>query len=96
MQFLTNRNIRLKAITDVMAGVWRTGRRVTITEMEKGLYLFQFYNHLDMEGVEGGGPWSFDNYLLVLGRAQVGVAPATIPLFHVAFGSKLITILLVL
>lgn len=39
-----------------------------------------------MERVEGGGPWSFDNYLFVLlSRAQMGVAPATIPLFHVAF-----------
>lgn len=84
-RFLTDRSIRLKTMVEVMANVWRPGRRVTITEVEKGFYLFQFYHRLDMERVTNDGPWSFDNHLLVLGRVQLGVVMSHIPLFHVAF-----------
>lgn len=43
---------------------------MTITETEKGLFLFQ---------------WSFDSHLLVLGRVHVGAIMANIPLVHVPF-----------
>lgn len=38
-----------------------------------------------MERVLKGGPWTFDNHLLVLGRMQLGVPIPDIPLFHVEF-----------
>lgn len=31
-----------------------------------------------------GGPWSFDNYMLVLNQVQAGVSPDQIPLVHMA------------
>lgn len=38
-----------------------------------------------MEAAVKGGPWTFDNHLLVLGRMQVGVPLQNIPLYHVEF-----------
>lgn len=84
-RFLTDRIIRLKAMKEVLPGVWRLGRGVNITETEKGLFLFQFFHQVDLERVEGGGPWSFDGHLLVLSRVHMGVTLTSIPLFHVAF-----------
>lgn len=84
-RFLTDRSIRFTSMRDTLSKIWRPGKGVTISETEKGLYLFQFYHRLDMERVVNGGPWSYDNHLLVFGRVQLGVAMTTIPLFHVAF-----------
>lgn len=84
--FLTDMSIRLKVMMEIIANVWRPRRGVTITETEKGLYLFQIYHILDMDKVVNGGPWNFDNHLLLLGRVQMGVTlSSSIPLFHVAF-----------
>lgn len=63
-RFLTDRNIRVNVMKEVLANVWRPRRGVTITETDKGLSLFQFYHRLDLETVVEGGPWSFDNHLL--------------------------------
>lgn len=38
-----------------------------------------------MDRVTSGGPWSFDNHLLILGRVGVGAVLANISLFHVPF-----------
>lgn len=70
------------------------GRGVTITETEKGLYHFQFYHRLDLERVTEGGPWSFDNHLLVLGRVQIGTRLFNVSLFHVAFSLQIHNLLL--
>jgi 14-3-3 protein epsilon len=58
---------------------------VKIKEAEKGLFLFQFGHELDMEGVLQGGPWTFDNRMLIVGRVQLGVQIENIPLNHVNF-----------
>lgn len=46
--FLTDREIRVPVMNDRMADVWRPGRGVLITEVEEGLFLFQFYHQLDI------------------------------------------------
>lgn len=68
-----------------MAEVWRPVKSVTIKEASSGIFLFQFFHKTDMENVIKGGPWPFDNYLLVLGRMMIGVALQSIPLHHVDF-----------
>ncbi|PNX81632.1 endonuclease/exonuclease/phosphatase family protein, partial [Trifolium pratense] len=40
---------------------------------------------LDMEAVLRGGPWTFDNHLLIVERVQVGVQIENIPLNHADF-----------
>lgn len=58
---------------------------VAIKEVSPNLFLYQFRHKKDLENVVKGGPWSFDNHMLVLGRMQTGVLIQNIPLFHVEF-----------
>ncbi|KAI4350923.1 hypothetical protein L6164_005326 [Bauhinia variegata] len=68
-----------------MANIWRPGRAVTIREINPGVFLFQFYHKLDITRVFNGGPWSFDNHMLILEPVKPGDIVSEIPLFHVCF-----------
>jgi 14-3-3 protein epsilon len=68
-----------------MADVWRPVKGVKIKEATTGLFLFQFAHALDMEAVLQGGPWAFNNQMLILERVQLGVQIENIPLHHVDF-----------
>lgn len=70
-QFLADRTIRVSVMKEMMANVWRPNKGITFTETGKGSFLFQFYQRLDLERVEEGGPWSFDGYLMVIGRVHM-------------------------
>ncbi|GAU33334.1 hypothetical protein TSUD_165990 [Trifolium subterraneum] len=63
-----------------LADVWRP-----VKEATQGLYLFKFFHPLDVEEVLIGGPWTFDNFTLIIDRLKIGVALQDIPLFHVNF-----------
>ncbi|MCH93259.1 hypothetical protein A2U01_0014207, partial [Trifolium medium] len=66
-----------------MADLWKPLKGVTIKEAKTGTFLFHFAHPLDMEAVLNGGPWTFDNNMLVLERVQLGMQIEHIPLFHV-------------
>ncbi|KAI4338334.1 hypothetical protein L6164_016674 [Bauhinia variegata] len=68
-----------------MANIWRPGRGVTIREINPRVFLFQFYHKLDITWVFNGGPWSFDNHMLILELVKPGYIVSKIPLFHVYF-----------
>jgi 14-3-3 protein epsilon len=68
-----------------MADVWRPIKGVKIKEATPGLFLFQFAHALDMEVVLQGGPWAFNNQMLIMERVQLGVQLENIPLQHVDF-----------
>ncbi|MCI77251.1 hypothetical protein A2U01_0098521, partial [Trifolium medium] len=63
-----------------MADLWKPLKGVTIKEAKPGTYLFHFAHPLDMEAVLNGGPWSFDNNMLLLERVQLGMQLEHIPL----------------
>jgi 14-3-3 protein epsilon len=59
---------------------------VAIKEVEKGIYIFQFFHKLDnMQRVMNGGPWSFDGHLLLLSQIGQGMIPSQVPLFQAMF-----------
>jgi hypothetical protein len=68
-----------------MADLWRPVKGVTIKETKEGLFLFSFGHPLDMEAVLNGGPWTFDNNMLLMDRIQIGMQIENIPLFHADF-----------
>jgi 14-3-3 protein epsilon len=68
-----------------MADLWRPVKGVTIKEAKAGLFLFSFAHPLDMEAVINGGPWTFDNNMLIMDRVRLGMQIESIPLFHVDF-----------
>jgi hypothetical protein len=51
-----------------MTDLWKSVMGVTIREAKAGTFLFHFAHPLDMEAVLNGGPWTFDNNMLVLER----------------------------
>ncbi|XP_045788287.1 uncharacterized protein LOC123883507 [Trifolium pratense] len=84
-RFLTDRTIHVNSMKTTMADFWRPVHGVKIKEAKKGLFLFQFSHELDMEEVLQGGPWNFDNHMLIMERVQIGVQIENIPLYHVDF-----------
>lgn len=84
-RFLTDRPFRVVIMRERMTSIWWPVRGVVIKEASPGIFLFQFFHKKDMESIVKGGPWSFDNYLLILGCMQVGVPIQNIPLNHVEF-----------
>ncbi|XP_075489138.1 uncharacterized protein LOC142527993 [Primulina tabacum] len=79
-RFLTDRSINFNAMKNRMASIWRPGKGICIKELEGNLYLFQFFHTIDLKRVLDGGPWSFDNHLLVLHKMKSGEIPSLIPL----------------
>ena len=47
-------------------------------ELAPGLFLFQFYRKEDKQWVLNGGPWSFDNVMLVLESVKAGQNPVEV------------------
>jgi hypothetical protein len=84
-RFVHDRPIRFNSMKACLADVWRPVKSMTVKEASPGLYLFKFFHPLDVEGVLKGGPWTFDNFTLIIERLKIGVALHDIPLFHVNF-----------
>lgn len=82
-RFLSDKPIRSHIMKERLAGVWRPGKGVTIDEPEPGLFIFQFYHKIDLQRIFSGGPWSFDNYMLVLAVLEAGQRPEEVDLSRV-------------
>jgi 14-3-3 protein epsilon len=84
-RFLCDRPIHFKSMKIRMADLWRPVKGVTIKEAKPGIFLFHFAHPLDMEGVLNGGPWTFDNNMLIMERVQLGMQIEQMSLNHVDF-----------
>ena len=56
-----------------------------IKDLRPTLFLFQFFHEMDVDRAVRGGPWTFNQNLLVINRLTFGVNPVLVPLFHVDF-----------
>lgn len=88
-RFLTDRAINFNIIRSRMASIWHPGKGVNIREINTRLYLFQFFHLIDLKRILEGGPWTFDNQLLILHKLKPGDIPTSIPLFSGILGSGL-------
>lgn len=84
-RFLTEKNLNVKAMKSKMADVWRPAMGINIKEVKKDLFLFQFYHKDDLDWVQKGGPWSFDNAIPVFNSINMGEDPLKVPLNEVSF-----------
>ncbi|GAU19166.1 hypothetical protein TSUD_89310 [Trifolium subterraneum] len=84
-RFVHDRPIGFNSMKACLADVWRPVKGMTVKEATQGLYLFKFFHPLDVEEVLKAGPWTFDNFTLIIDRLKIGVALQDIPLFHVNF-----------
>ncbi|EEF29532.1 hypothetical protein RCOM_1166040 [Ricinus communis] len=66
--------INFQAMRNTMAMLWRPLQGVSINELhndserKEQRYLFRFFHEVDVKRVEDGGPWTFNNYHILLHR----------------------------
>jgi len=58
--------------------IWKTSENFEVQDASDNTLLFLFQNEKDMGRVLWSSPWSFDKYLLVLHKFEVGDSVSTI------------------
>ncbi|XP_075662916.1 uncharacterized protein LOC142632378 [Castanea sativa] len=81
-KFLTNRPFNQRAAKNILRTTWKFGSDLKIIDMGEGLFLFKFAMESQLTWVLNNGPWSFDNYLLLLRRWEKGMNANTIKFTH--------------
>ncbi|XP_075486286.1 uncharacterized protein LOC142525885 [Primulina tabacum] len=84
-RLLTDRSVNFGAMKNRLADIWRPVKGVLIREIEGQVYLFQFFHEFDVDRILEGGPWSFDNHLLLLHKLKQGKIPTKVPLNLIPF-----------
>jgi hypothetical protein len=74
-RILTDKPIRLQFLKDRLAFLWQPVKGVKVIPLDQAKFLFQFYHKLDVESVLNGGPWSYENFMIILQK----IAPGTVP-----------------
>ena len=64
-RFLTDRSINFNFMRDRLSHLWRPGKGVCISELANQRYIFKFFHAVDLKRVMAGGPWTYDNHLLI-------------------------------
>ena len=72
-KFLTCKPFNKKAAKNTLQRAWGLEEKVQIIEVGANLFQFKFNTEFDLERILKGGPWSFDNQLLMLTRWQKGI-----------------------
>ncbi|XVF67504.1 hypothetical protein PTKIN_Ptkin10aG0126500 [Pterospermum kingtungense] len=83
--FVMNRTLNFNVMKHRMACIWQPGCGMVVKDLRSKLILFRFYHPVDVKKVLDGGPWSFDNHLLLLHELKQGDDPMDIPLYLASF-----------
>lgn len=73
-KFYTKRRVNLESIARVLKAVWKTERNFEVSDIAKNKVLFKFGKREDMDRVLMLSPWTFNKYLVVLHKLEVGEA----------------------
>ena len=84
-RFLTEKSLNFVSMKNVLALVWRPVCGMCMKELQKNLYLFQFFHQRDVDRVLKKGSWSFEQNHFLCMRLKDGEQPTKIPLFMVDF-----------
>ncbi|XP_074352279.1 uncharacterized protein LOC141691439 [Apium graveolens] len=79
-RFLTEKNINFNAIQNVMASLWRPKEGMEIHDLGDHRFSFMFFHKLDLQKVVEGGPWTFEQSLLLYHVLGENENPYTVPL----------------
>ena len=72
-KFLTCKPFNKKAAQDTLRRAWGMDEGMHIVEVGSNLFQFKFKTEFELERVFKGGPWTFDNQVLLLRRWQQGM-----------------------
>lgn len=81
-RFLTCKPFNKRAAKNTLKKAWGLENGVQIVEVGANLFQFKFNNEFDLERILNGGPWSFDNQLLMLTKWQKGMKADNVRLNH--------------
>lgn len=82
---LTSKLFNKERFKRQMFNLWRPKAKVTIVELEDGLFSFGFDSIRERTMIKKRGPWLYDGALVVLAEAKDFVKPAVIPLITQEF-----------
>ena len=81
-KFLTTKPINQRAAKNLLRTTWKFGSDLKIIDVGEGLFQFKITMESQLVWVLNNGPWSFDNYYLLLRRWEKGMNASTIMFTH--------------
>ena len=84
-KFCTKRRVNLEAIGRAIRSVWRTKRDFEVSDMGENRVLLLFQDKEDLDRVLLQGSWSFDKYILLLHKLEVGESISTLNFHEAAY-----------
>ncbi|KAL8128213.1 hypothetical protein AgCh_014971 [Apium graveolens] len=81
--FLTDKIINFNAMRNVMSSLWRPKEGMEIHDLGGLRYSFVFYHKLDLQKVIDGGPWTFEQAMLVFKQLKEFENPQSVVLKEV-------------
>lgn len=81
-KFLTCKAYNKQAAKNTIRRAWGLEKDLQIVEVGENLFQFKFQTEFVMERVLSGGPWSFDNQLLMLRKWQRGMCAGNVSFEH--------------
>ncbi|KAK2661603.1 hypothetical protein Ddye_000177 [Dipteronia dyeriana] len=63
---LVNKLINHDVFRWVLLRIWKVRENISVEAVRENVFTFHFHNTKDGRRVLKGGPWSFDNFLIVL------------------------------
>ena len=81
-KFLTCKNFNKRAAKTTLKKAWGLENEVKIVEVGSNLFQFKFNTEFDLERIFKGGPWTFDNQMLLLTKWKKGMKADNVELNH--------------
>ena len=81
-KFLTCKAFNKRAAMNTLRRAWGLNTDLQIVEVGSNLFQFKFQSEFDMSRILRGGPWTFDNQLLMLTRWRKGMNASNVTLDH--------------
>ena len=88
-RLLTDRQQNTRALKNTLKAAWKMSSDLRIFEVGNNTFQFKFSSRYQMEWVENGGPWNFENNLLLLCRWKKGLTSENITFIHSSFWVQL-------
>ncbi|XP_030930922.1 uncharacterized protein LOC115956765 [Quercus lobata] len=81
-KFLTCKPYNRKAAKNTLRKAWGLDKGLQISEVGSNLFQFKFQSDFELERILRGGPWTFNNQLLMLTRWKTGMSANNVVLEH--------------
>ncbi|KAH7848205.1 hypothetical protein Vadar_030754 [Vaccinium darrowii] len=88
-KLLTKRAFSRAALKDTMRKVWGSPEGLRMVDVGDNLFHFRFSNEMDLQRVFNGGPWCFDNMVLLLKRWEAGLRADSVEFKEIDFWIQL-------